>query len=51
MLFIIGIIPYLIKLPIIPFHIWLPKNPHEFRAYFFSCEKNNYSICWKLLKT
>lgn len=28
-MFIIGIIPYLIKLPILPFHIWLPDTHGE----------------------
>jgi NADH:ubiquinone oxidoreductase subunit 4 (subunit M) len=45
MLFLIGIIPYLIKLPIIPFHIWLPKNPHEFRAYLFRRQRS-----WRAVK-
>lgn len=28
-IFVIGIIPYLIKLPILPFHIWLPDTHGE----------------------
>lgn len=34
-------ISYLIKLPIIPFHIWLPKFWVSFEKY----SKINYSIC------